>query len=613
MVNPDEPRPRVVTPRLRGYVHRVIIAVSNHVAVDEFGELIEDPAKFASDNDGHIWIVDDPVWILTLMVAAHGDHPDFNYQIVTSEDDEPVRFVKSRITRFGFRCKHEKDDPAREACPYRRRRAMHSVWCPSDLSPTPGKILTDYTHVSLLELATDIRDWCKNEGVPLPSTLAGIANSLLRDSRFWPDARGRVPKATNENVRKFLPGVYSELRAPHWEHNRHAIALDQKTAYHVAAQETPIPESTTLFARGYFNCPDTSPIWCIPSTLLYQRTVSQPGIVYVQVSVYPLRKSQVRPPAVAKAGRYRCALYTNELELCQQNGVTIEGITAAWTSTIHDTGLPLYGAYAQQQITEASEYRKRWLKPTLHALYGLLGTRPRRIKIGHLRGRSLHETTARIGFGNEFPVRQADLGVIQPMTTNVAALGTLQAEIRTRSLSLARQLMEAGATVLHIHADGLHVEGDTLPLIPSDGWKVEPLTRLIYMDKHSWISDEGDCLPGRDERARVETIRHSARIVNKTGTPKQPTTSKHSPVWTSPEPLGPPTEHGYFYGIDEYEHTHPLYWPDGKRRHYVKYKETPRRKQRGKRRPRAPRGIGRRFQRETNDPGLREDSTQDRG
>lgn len=509
-MNFDEPRSRIITPRTRGYVHRIIIAVRNQVAVDEYGELIENIAQFAAANEGHIWIVDDPAWILDTMVAAYSEHPDFNYQIVTSEDDSPVRMVKSRVTRFGFRCKHEKGSPERESCPYRRRRAMHTVWSPSDLSPTPGKLLTDYSHGSLLELATDIRGWCKEQEIPLPSTLAGIANSLLRDKRFWPEARGRVPKATNENVRKFLPGVYSELRAPKYEYNRYAVALDQKTAYHVAAQEVPTPDPTSLFARGYFNTPEQSPLWARPDTELYRRIMAQPGIVYVQVDVKHLRKTQVRPPAVKNAGRYRCALWTNEIALCEANGVTIEGITAAWTSNRPDEGLPRYGAFAQRQITDASELRKRWLKPTLHALYGLLATRPRRVKIGHLRGSAKHEGVARIGFGHEFPVRQADLGVIQPLTTNVATLGTLQAEIRKRSLQLALHLLEAGATVLHIHADGLHVEGE-IPLIP-DGWTAEPLTHLQYLDDHSWIADEGDCLPGRDERMRIEVTRHRANL-----------------------------------------------------------------------------------------------------
>jgi hypothetical protein len=497
--------------------------MSDHTAISEQGELITDPGEFASLNDGHIWIVDDPAWLLNTMIAAHSAHPDFNYQIVTSEDNEPVRMVKSRITRFGFRCQHTKDSPERDACPYRRRRTMHTVWSPADLSPTPAKLLTDYSHESLLHLATDIRDWCSQENVPLPSTLAGIANSLLRDERFWPESRGRVPRATNENVRKYLPGVHNQsFTEPHDNYHPVVTALDQKTAYHVAAQQTPTPDPTSLFARGYFNCPDTAPLWAIPGDGLYERTMRQPGIVYAQCEVRPLRRHEIRPPAVRQHGRYRAALWTNEIDLAEQNGVTIIGLSAAWTATRPDPGLPKYGAYAEQQISTASEFRKRWLKPTLHALYGLLATRPRHVKIGHLRSKSRNDAKARIGFAHEFPVKQADLGVIQPVTANVTALGILQAEIRKRSLALARQLMRSGVTVLHVHADGLHIVGDA-PLLP-DGWKVEPLTHLRYLDGQSWIADETDCLPGRDQRARIQAMRNSAR--------RGPWNNKPDPVLT---------------------------------------------------------------------------------
>lgn len=552
----DEPRARIVTPRTRSYVHRWIIAVRDCTCISEHGELIENPAVFAAENEGHIWIVDDPAWVLNVMVSAHGAHPDFNYQIVTSEDTEPVRMVKSRVTRFGFRCTHDKDSPERETCPYRRRRAMHTVWSPRELSATPGKLLTDYSHGSLLELATDIREWCKEQNIPLPSTLAGIANSLLRDSRFWPEPRGRVPKATNENVRRFLPGVYSELRA---ERGRryNAVALDQNTAYHRAAQDTPTPDPTTLFARGYFNIPESSPLWCKPGDELYSRTIIQPGIVYAQVEVRNLRKHEVRPPAVKNPGRYRVALWTNEIPLCERNGVTIEGLTAAWTATRSDEGLPRYGAFAERAITEASEYRKRWLKPTLHALYGLLATRPRRVYIGHLRGKS-KRGMARIGFGHTFPVAQANLGVIQPITANVATLGVLQAEIRKRSFELAREFSEAGVTILHIHADGLHVEGE-LPL-PPPGWKVEPLTNLEYLDAQSWLSQEGDCLPGRTAQNRMELVRHRADVIAH---------SAGIPGWQVPDTWNR-------VNVEDVtpEDSEPLYWPDGTKRHYVSYTES---------------------------------------
>lgn len=477
------------------------------IAMTEDGEVLESLPMFAASMPSHIWMVDDAVTLLTIMMDMFADHPDFNYQIVTSEDDtDGPRFVRSRLTRFGFTCHHEGDERAK--CPWRRHVGMHIVWTPSDLSPTPNRILPQRTRRGFLELATDIRAWCQEQNLPVTTSLAGIANSLIRDERFWPEARGRVPRATNENLRQYLPGVYSELQGDTYR-TYNVISLDQRAAYHVAATEVAAPDPTTLFARGYYNLPDTGPVWCNPDDPLYHRTMQQPGLIYAIVDVQPLRKHQTRPPAVAAAGHYRAALWTNEVQHAEANGVTVKGLIAAWTSNLPDVGLPHYGTFAQGELARASALRRRWLKPTLHALYGLFGVRPRRLSIGHYRGRG-KEAIARLGFAHEFPVHNAELGSVTGPTANVATLGTLQSEIRRRSLSLATELSRQGATVLHIHADGVHIEATNLPLIPPH-WKIESLNRLHYIDKNSWTADERDCLPGRDERMRVEARRRAAR------------------------------------------------------------------------------------------------------
>jgi hypothetical protein len=365
-----------------------------------------------------------------------------------------------------------------------------------------------FTHRPIVTLIDGLLVSEDGELIASPTTLAGLANGLLRDARFWPEARGRVPRATNENVRKYLPGVYAELHGDTFKQYT-AISLDQRTAYHVVATEVPAPDPTSLFARGYFNEPETSPLWAIPGDELFERTIRQPGLVFAQVQVHHARRHQFRPPAVANPGRYRVAIWTNEIDYITSQGVTIEGLTAAWTANLADEGLPRYGEFAQAELARASEYRKRWLKPTLHALYGLFGVRPRRLKIGHLRGEGKDRTVARLGFAHEFPVANADLGTVTAPTANVATLGVLQSEIRRRSLELARDLSERGMTVLHIHADGVHVEGDSPPLVPAN-WKIEGLTRLHYVDRSSWVAAERDCLPGRDERMRAEVRRRQA-------------------------------------------------------------------------------------------------------
>jgi hypothetical protein len=462
-----------------------------------------------------LWVTTDTVTLLNALLAAYQDVPAFSYQIIESREVEEgaVSHSSARLLRFGFKCRCSKEHRESVGCtcgnPPKRKDAMHVVWNPTEMSRDPNGYLTSHTHQGLLQFGCDVRDWCKEQDIPIPTSLAGIAAGLLKDARFWPHDRGRVPRATNENVRKYLPGVYSELRAVTNRRHR-AMSLDQSRAYHVAAQEVPTPDPTTLYARGFYIDPETSPMWCVRDDPVYVRTMGQPGIVFVQYSARPALKHECRPPWV-KPGRNRAAVYTNEVTYAESQGVHIEGIVAAWTSSDSDTGLPKYGAWAHARIDEAGEFTRTWLKPTLHAAYGLLAMRPRAVTVGHLRSKGANRKFI-LGLGHEFTIPARELPVLTAPTTNTAMLGVLQAEIRTRSLMMATHLSEEGLEILHIHADGIHVAGDELPLIPS-GWTVKERTNLEYLDNVSWLSDQGDTLPGRDMQMRVEVRKHNAKLI----------------------------------------------------------------------------------------------------
>jgi hypothetical protein len=483
------------------------VAVVDGIVLTEQGEVITNLPLYAWESEPAVWVTNDPAGLLNIMLTMYADHPSFNYQLITSrESDQEVTMSYTKLTKFGF-------SKGRKNRPGGRHKGMHTVWCPSDMTRNPLEVLGGHAAPDLVKFGVNVRDWCKEQGLPIPSTLAGVASALLRDARFWPDARGRVPRATNERVRKYLPGVYAELRAREGVRYQ-AISLDQRTAYHRAAQEVATPNPNNLYARGYFNDPEgATELWAVPGDGLYEKITNQPGLVCAQLSASPRRKNRTRPPAipVSGTGRTRVYLWTNELELCQDNGVIIDGITAAWTSTTADPGLPIYGKFAQAQIEASDEYRKRWLKPTLHATYGLLAARERDLAIGHYRGRGPMATYI-LGYGHEFSVHEARLPAHSPVTTNVLMLGTLQAEIRARSMKMAHALMDNGAEVLHIHADGIHVRG-VLPLV-DQSWRTGPLDNLEYMDRVSWFSDQGDVLPGRDERMRVELRRHRSNLLH---------------------------------------------------------------------------------------------------
>lgn len=510
----DEVAIRVCTvkPRRGGYKHRDIIVVVDGVGLTENGEVIEDLIDFAMRKDSHIFMVSDPAHLLNTMLKSHA--PDFNYQLVDSrESDVPAgcaTMSNPRLTRFGW---NKTGGRGRSTMKGKRKgKGMHIVWSIMDMMRDPTNVLGTGTPGDMLHFAKDVRDWCKEYNLPLPTALSGIASSLLRDERFYPEARGRVPRATNERVRPFLPGVYSELRAKPYRTIPAAVSLDQRRAYHKAAQAVPLPDPNTLFARGYFQVPDDAPLWCGKGDMVYNRTVDQPGLVLARATSRITHKHETRPPAINYTGTRDVYLWTNEINLCETTGLQIEGLIAAWTSTNKDHGLARYGAWAEEAIDNASPYRSKWLKPTLHAAYGLLGARARDLHIAHRLGRAAAALYL-IG-GHSFPVHETVLPNTAPPTTNVPALGVLQAEIRASTMKLANDLIMEGVDVLHVHADGIHVNGK-LPLLNLDDWSIEPRTNLHYLDRVSWLADEGDTLPGRDQQQRLATRRESNAINNR--------------------------------------------------------------------------------------------------
>jgi hypothetical protein len=362
----------------------------------------------------------------------------------------------------------------------------------------------------LARFATDVRAWLREQNLPIPTTLSAIGSALLRDKRFYPDARGRVPSATNERVREFLPGVHQELRTKQRTH-RSVVTLDQRGAYHQIVQDIALPDSTTLHARGYFSDPENAPLWLQRSDPDCASVLSVPGLVCVDAHSRRSKPGEFRPPAIDYIGTRRIYLWTNEVPFAEQHGTQIIGLVAAWVAEDNDTGLSRYGRFAQQQISSVDAYRKGWLKPSLHSAYGLLGAKPRTLRNGFLHGRGMVETWL-LGV-RPFNVHESSLDHKPPLA-NAVQLGMIQAEVRLRTMRMANYLTTNGVNVTHIHADGLHAIGDMSLFVTIDDtlWRMEERTDLTYLDRVSWTSKQGDTLPGRAMRDRVDYRRHHVGI-----------------------------------------------------------------------------------------------------
>lgn len=494
-----------VKPRKRGYVHKNLIAYSDGYGLTEFGEIIEaDKIPAFTLADPYIWITHNPIELLVYLRSIFNDLLEYTFTDSREPDGEGPVLFNTKLSGFGFA-------PDSLLSITYGKKGKHTIWHPTRMFSTP-KIaleLVPPTHSDLLIFGKDIREWCCEQNLPLKSSLPGIAASLSRDKRFWPNDRGRVPRSTNERIRKYLPGVYQELRETSKRKIPTAIALDQERAYHNAAQTIPLPNGTNLYARGFFGDPDNAPeLWAQIGSEFYNRIIRQHGLFAVVAGSRPARKGEWRPPVCDDLERKVRYVWSNELDFCAYHGLKIEGLVAAWTSEDADTGIAAYGKWASAEVLRATAYRKNWLKPTLHAMYGLLGARPRNLHFGRSHGQGNPDVYVLQGYA--FDVNEYVLKNSSPATTNVATLGGLQSCIRERTLSLAN---EYGQDVLHVHADGLHLRARQLAFLPV-GWIAEEVTNLQYIDNVSWVSDQKDVLPGRDMKMRIELRRQLVQRIN---------------------------------------------------------------------------------------------------
>lgn len=467
----------------------------------ENGSRKGDIPRYVRTAEPTVFVTPDPSTLLAQLCETFQYDPNWHYTLTRANQEiEGLGIARVKLRTFGFRGEGI------------RHQRLHQCWDPRSISPTPFHRLIegDVTHESLLAWAVDVREWAREHDLELRNAFAGYAAQLLRDSRFYPEPRRRVPKATNEKARPSLPGNLIELYVPPGPLSYDVTSIDQRSAHHRIVQSLRLPSSNSLYARGYFGDPERAPeYWGERGDSNYERTVREPGLLFVGMHSRFTGKNEYRLPVQNFNGYRRCFVYTNMVPFIEATGSHVEGIFAAWTSDTLDTGLARYGKWAQAEIESALTNRKRWLKPLLHSTYGLLAARPRPLEIGHRQARGGRREKFLLG-AREFDVRMIALKEWQPVIVNVIQRGMIESETQIRSLRMARQLSTAGCRVLHIHTDGLHVEGQ-LPLLPAD-WSVTGLTKVTYIDRVSWVSEERECLPGRDQQTRMEVVRHYAQL-----------------------------------------------------------------------------------------------------
>lgn len=369
-----------------------------------------------------------------------------------------------------------------------------------------------YPLLELFEWARDVREFAQTNGLALKPTSGGLAAQLLRDPRFYPEPRRKIPKIDNRKARDRLPGNHYRLNCKTNEFHA-ASYLDQVNAHHSCARDLEFPDANSLYAKGRFGRPDDDRVWCKLGSRRYRKVIAEHGLLYAKVWIPNLPQGSFPPPFMDKPGDHLVYIWTNELPDFFGLGGRIDHLIAAWTSPDRDAGLNRYARWAQRELEGQPETRRRWLKPLLLSTYGILAAKPRRLEFAFKQARGGRLKQYPVGGGTiELTVKVADREV-EMRTTNVIHRGMIEAETRARSLRLARELSAAGVNVLAVYADSVFVEsGAPLPLL-QDPWRVkEHLDGLHFLNEVSFISRQMTKLPGvpREHRDLIALKRHIA-------------------------------------------------------------------------------------------------------
>jgi hypothetical protein len=356
------------------------------------------------------------------------------------------------------------------------RNALGDIW--------PGE---DDDLRKLLKWGIALRDFCAEQNLRVSPVLGGMAAQLLRDPRFYPNDRRKVPTVINERARETMPGNHYFLNVlPDPSNNFTAHYLDQHRAHHYHARHTPLPDSNNCFAYGRFtDLGDTSFRDCDPRFMgLYCLDLDAP---------------RNRPPFDFLGSNLDAVfVYSNELPYLLDSGFRVTGVRAAWGSVKRDVGIAKYAGWACDQLDRYDN--AAWLKPLLLATYGVLATRPMTRKAVFRMAKKGTPVTFRTGRRKVSGLYIETPRKLQPGVAHVIQLGMIQAATRVESIGLAQWLDFQGYTVLSIHSDSVHVEADDdkpLPEFIPEPWRCKTrLTYLQYISEQAFLSNQMKCLPG---------------------------------------------------------------------------------------------------------------------
>lgn len=484
----------------------LLIVTPDSILDDETGELLprEQLPELLLVRDSAIIVCGNAESLLADLHRRFKDHPLWQFRLtpITRErwNPEPGAPIETQedliISFFGFKRPHGRSR-SRYFYPlapeqFARKNVRELVGDP-DL-PYPE---------ALRQWGRSVRSFCADLELNPSPTQGGIAAQLLRHPRFYPEARRKVPQATNERARPRLPGNWYELRAEPGRTYSAAWYLDQKSAHHYAAATIDLPHPDRLRAHGHYEEPESCRPWLRAGSRGMAAVLSTFGLVRARLTVPShVAHAPFPPPALSRPGDVDAWLYTNEIPGIIERGARIDWLSAAWTSTIPDPGIRRYATWSQGEIARRPE--ARWLKGTLLASYGILAARPRRHHFAYWQATSGERERIRIAADMVECWSKRTEREQQTPIANVIQRGMIEAETRRLSIDLAGQLERAGHEVFAIYADAVLVRArdgaspaQALPLLP-EPWRIkEDLSWIRFHDPQSFEARELSRLPGR--------------------------------------------------------------------------------------------------------------------
>lgn len=508
-----------VHPRKPHHDKRPLLVCTRDLIWSELTGEVRDREQLAHvliTHESSIFVCENAPAILIELNELFGNMPGWQWRVTPVErrkfkafrTDRPTETRDVIVNYFGFRFPHGQ-----------KYRTFYHY--PLDtmtfLGGSISKAFPDHADPvrALIDWGTDVRDFARENNLKVSPTTGGLAAQLLRDPRFFPANRRKVPRATNDRARPQLPGNHYELFVPENRTIKGALYLDMTGAHHYAAEQVTFPDPNRLYARGYFRDPPEDVIgrkvWARAHSPLCDSILHTQGLFLVRLQIpHHLQRSQnlFPPPWLRRPSGTRLAyVYSNELPMIEQFGAVLDGVEAAWTSSLTDSGLNRYARWSRTTTDSMKAFRKAWAKPALLSAYGMLAARPRRREFGY-REAERGEDHIYMTSGGPLQVKALMTNHEQDsVIANVIARGMIEAQVRMEVLALAAELHSRGCKIIALYADSIILTDDSpLPLLP-DHWRVKStLSHLEFFNPVSFRSDEMIRLPGVPARDVLDKL-----------------------------------------------------------------------------------------------------------